>query len=137
MEQEYKKYSQFMTGQFMKTSKKAKALFIGRSIQLLTESVKKYEQEKKLRMDTLRFAVSEEPLTNEDGADVKGWQLVIVAYEVGSMDPFTEEDRKAMEERKKQREEQRRKAEEEVGEAAMEAMEREMGIIPPAASEIQ
>lgn len=137
MEQEYKKYSQFICGQFMRTSKKAKALFIGRSIQLLTESVKKFEQEKKLRMDTLRFAISEAPLTNDDGAEVKGWQLVTVAYEVGSMDPFTEEDRKAQEERRQKREEERRKAEEETGEAAMAAMEREIGIIPPAASEIQ
>ena len=83
-------------------------------------------------MDTLRFIVQEVPQLDEDGNDT-GWILLIVAYEVGSNTPFTEEELKALEEKKRQAEEERRKAEEEYGLAAMDAMDRDLmaqGIIP-------
>lgn len=134
---EYKKYSQYMMGQYKDGSKKAQALFIGRAIQDLTSSVIQHAKEKNLRLDTLRFAVSYNPLENGEGETVKGWTVIIVAYEVGSWDEFTEEDRKAMEEKKKQQEEARRRSEEETGMAAMEAMDRELGIIPPVQDLIQ
>lgn len=134
---QYKKYSQNIMGQFKTTSKKAQALFIGRAIQVLTDSLQQHIESKKLRMDTLRFAVSYNPLENGEGETVPGWIVIIVAYEVGSNDPFTEEDEKALEERKRKREEARRRSEEETGMAAMEAMDRELGIIPPAEDIIQ
>ena len=129
---EYKKFSQRLNGQFKKTSKKAQALFIGRSIQALTESLKDYEEKFKLKMDTLRFVVQEYPQLDEDGNET-GWILLVVAYEVGSNTPFTEEELKALEEKKRKAEEERRKAEEQYGLAAMDAMDRDLmaqGIIP-------
>jgi len=134
--QEFKKYQQFIRGQFKKSSKKAQALFIGRAIQTLWDSVKGFKEAKKLRMDTLRFLVDEDPLTTAEGDIVDGWILLTVAYEVGSEDPFTEEDRKQLEEARKKAEEMLQKAEEESGPAAMEALERAT-VIPPVASEIQ
>ena len=87
-------------------------------------------------MDTLRFILKSEPLTNDDGEEIDGWIKLIVACEVGSYMPYTEEDRKADEEKRKAREEARRRSEEETGMAAMDAMDREI-FIPPAEREIQ
>ena len=126
---QYKKYGQYLQGQFRKTSKKAQALFIGRAIQVLTESITPQAEKLKLRMDTLRFIIHSVQLTNEQGEEIKDWIRITVAYEVGSLEPYTEEDRKADEERRQKALEARKKAEEESGLAAMEAMERE--IIPP------
>ena len=136
---EYKKYGQYVNGQFKKGSKKAQALFIGRSVQALTESLKDFEEKCKLRMDTLRFIIQELPLTDDSGVQEPDWIRIIVAYEVGSETELTEEDRKELEERRKAREEAKRKEEEQYGLAAMEAMDRELiaqGIIP-VQSEIQ
>ena len=136
---EYKKYSQFINGQFKKTSKKAQALFIGRSIQALTDSLKDYEEKYKLKMDTLRFVIQELPLTDDNGVQEPDWIRIFVAYEVGSETPFTEEDKKAAQERLKEQMEARRREEEQYGLAAMEAMDRDLmvqGIIP-VQSEIQ
>ena len=133
---QYKKFGQFLNGQFRKTSKKPQALFIGRSVQLLTESMEQHKEELQLRMDTLRFILKSEPLTNDDGEEIDGWIKLIVACEVGSYMPYTEEYRKADEEKRKAREEARRRSEEETGMAAMDAMDREI-FIPPAESEIQ
>lgn len=83
-------------------------------------------------MDTLRFIVQEYPQMDEDGNET-GWILLVVAYEVGSNTPFTDEELKALEEKKRQEEEESRKAEEEYGLAAMDAMDRDLmaqGIIP-------
>ena len=121
---EHSKFSQYMAGQFRRTSKKSIALFIGRSVQLLTESLQPFIEPKKLKMETLRFAVIQQPLTDSSGTEVPGWDMVIVAYEVGSNLPFTEEDKKAIEERRKKREEEMREEEKEIGAAAMEEMER-------------
>ena len=140
MEQQYKKYSQMIKGQFKKGSKKGQALFIGRAYQALKASVDENAEKLKLRMDTLRFAIQEIPLTDADGVEEPGWIMLIVAYEVGSYTPYTEEDRKAAEERKRQQEEARRKEEEQYGLAAMEAMEREVAglhIVPPVQDTIQ
>ena len=133
---QYKKYGQYLKGQFRKTSKKPQALFIGRSVQILTESMEQHKKELMLKMDTLRFIVKSEPLLNDDGAEVPGWIRLIVACAVGSYMPYTEEDRKADEVKRKAREEARRRSEEETGMAAMEAMERQV-CIPPAEAEIQ
>jgi len=130
---EYKKFSQYINGQFKKTSKKAQALFIGRSIQALTDSLKDYEKKYKLKMDTLRFIIQEMPLTDDDNVIEPGWIRIFVAYEVGSEMPYTEEDAKAAEERKKAMEEARRREEEQYGLAAMDKMDRDLmaqGIIP-------
>ena len=120
---DHKKYSQHMYGQFSKKSKKAQALFIGRAIQLLKESIEQYREEKKLRMDTLRFIIEEEPATTEDGQIVDGWILIEVRYEIGSLDPYTEEDRKADEERIREAQKRREEEEKQYGDAAMAALE--------------
>lgn len=133
---QYKKYGQYLQGQFRKSSKKAQALFVGRAIQVLTDSIKPQEEKLKLRMDTLRFIIHNVQLTNEQGEEIPGWIRITVAYEVGSYDPYTEEDRKADEERRQKALEARRRAEEESGPAAMEALEREI-FIPPAQDQIQ
>ena len=112
-----------MYGQFSKKSKKAQALFIGRAIQLLKESIEQYREEKKLRMDTLRFIIEEEPATTEDGQIVDGWILIEVRYEIGSLDPYTEEDRKADEERLREAQKRREEEEKQYGDAAMAALE--------------
>jgi hypothetical protein len=120
-----------MYGQFRKTSKKAQAMFIGRAIQLLTESIEQYREEKKLRMDTLHFIVTDCPLRSDEGEEVKGWILIEVRYEVGSMDPYTEEDRKKDAERLQEAREWKVQEEKEYGEAAMEALEEERRRIYP------
>ena len=130
---EYKKYSQHMMGQFRKTSKKAQAMFIGRSIQLLGDSVEKFRESKKLRMETLRYTVEETKAMTEDGKEVDGWIVLRVAYEVGSMDPYTEEDRKRDEERLMEARERQKETEAEEGEEAMKALERQ--IYPPKAED--
>ena len=112
---EYKKYSQYMQGQFREESKKAKALFIGRSYQTLRESLNQFVESKKLRMDTLRWIIKELPAQNDKGEPVPGWQIGIVAYEVGSFDEYTEEDRK----RDKELKEAREKAEDYTGDPDM------------------
>ena len=76
---EHSKFSQYMAGQFRRTSKKSIALFIGRSVQLLTESLQPFIEPKKLKMETLRFAVIQQPLTDSSGMEVPGWDMVIVA----------------------------------------------------------
>lgn len=134
--QEFKKYQQFIRGQFRKTSKKAQALFIGRSIQLLSDSVMQFMESKKLRMDTLRFMVDTDPLPGPEETIIDGWVLITVAYEIGSEDPFTEEDRKQIEEARKQAEERLREQEKESGPAAMEELEK-MVYMPPAEAKIQ
>ena len=103
------------------------------AIQLLTESVLQYAEEKKLRLETLRYAMNEEQLMSDEGEPVDGWVQITVGYEVGSTDPFTEEDRKELEERRKKREEQMIEEDQEVGDAALRAM----GVLPPAEDQIQ
>ena len=88
------------------------------------DSVKPFIEPKKLRMETMRYIVTESPALTEDGEEVPDWIHIEVAYEVGSMDPYTEEDRKADEERLKKAQEQARKEAESEGTAAMEALER-------------
>ena len=129
---EKKKVGQFLNGQFKKTSKKAQALFIGRSIQTLTDVMEKNQEKYDLQLETMRFIVHKEQHESDEN-----WIKIIVAVEVGSNQPFTEEDRKALEERRKKAAEERRKAEEETGIAAMQAMERDMPIIPPVEDQIQ
>lgn len=140
MEQQYKKYSQLIQGQFKAGSKKAQALFVGRAYQTLLSSIKEKAEELKMRMETLRFIVQELPLEDDEGVIEPGWIRIIVAYEIGSYMPYTEEDRKAAEERKKQAEERRRKEKEQYGLPAMEAMEREVAglhLVPPVEDQIQ
>lgn len=140
MEQQYKKYSQLIQGQFKKTSKKAQAVFIGRAYQTLRASIDEKAEELKMRLDTLRFIIQEQPLTDDEGVIEPGWIRIVVAYEVGSSMPYTEEDRKAAEERKKQAEERKRQEEEQYGLPAMEAMEREvrgLHLVPPVQDQIQ
>ena len=98
--------------------------------------MQQHEKDLKLRMDTLRFALSTEPLTNDDGEEIDGWIRMTVACEVGSYTLYTEEDRKADEEKRKAREEARRRSEEETGMSAMAAMDRQV-CIPPAETQIQ
>ena len=50
MEQQYKKYSQLIQGQFKKTSKKAQALFVGRAYQTLRACVEEKKDELKMRL---------------------------------------------------------------------------------------
>ena len=121
---EYAKYSQYMAGQFRRTSKKNIALFIGRSIQTLRESLEPFIEPKKLKIETLRFAVVQRPLTDGKGEEIQGWDLVIVAYEVGSNSVLTEEDKQAIEERRKKREEEQENGDKEIGEAAMKELDR-------------
>ena len=140
MEQQYKKYSQLVQGQFKKTSKKQQAVFIGRAYQTLKASIDDNAERLKMRLDTLRFAIQEVPLTDANGVEEPGWIKIIVAYEVGSYTPYTEEDRKAAEERQRQKEESRRREEEQYGQAAMDAMEREvkgLHIVAPVEDQIQ
>ena len=134
---EYSKFSQYMAGQFRRTSKKSIALFIGRSVQLLIDSLQPFIVPKKLKMETLRFAVIQKPLTDSSGDEVPGWDMVIVAYEVGSETPITDEDRKAMEERRREREERLKNEEKEIGEAAMAEMERQIYADMPVENRIQ
>jgi hypothetical protein len=124
--QEYKKYSQHMYGQFSVKSKKAQAMFIGRSIQLLRSALEDFREDKKLQMETLRFIIEEEPLKNDEGKEVEGWILIEVRYEVGSLDPYTEEDRKRDEERLKEAKKRQEEEEKQYGEAAIEEAEREI-----------
>ena len=140
MEQQYKKYSQLIQGQFKKTSKKAQALFVGRAYQTLRACVEEKKDELKMRLDTLRFIVQEVPLEDDEGVIEPNWIRIVVAYEVGSYTPYTEEDRKAAEERKRQAEERKKHEEEQYGLPAMEAMEREVAglyLVPPTEDQIQ
>lgn len=93
------------------------------------DSVKTFEESKHLRMDTLRYMITESPVITEDGTEVAGWVHINVAYEVGSFDPYTEEDRQRDRERMEEAKKRKAKADEEEGEAAMKALERE--IYPP------
>jgi sensor histidine kinase YesM len=77
-------------------------------------------------MDTLRFYVTEEPAKTEDGKEVPGWILLEVGYEIGSLDPYTEEDRKRDEERRKEAQRRKEEDEKQYGEAAMKALEEQM-----------
>lgn len=128
---EYSKFEQFMLGQFRRTSKKKIALFIGRAVQELTASLQPFIEQYQLRMDTLRFAVHEEPLTDGDGREIENYDLIIVACEVGSYHVMTEEDKRQIEERRKAREQKMLEESEEIGEAAMKAFERQIYTTPP------
>ncbi len=128
---EYSKFSQYMVGQFRRTSKKAIALFIGRAVQELTASLQPFIEQYQLKMETLRFAVLQAPLTDSDGKEIPGWDLVIVSYEVGSNHVMTDEEREQIEKRKQEREQQLKAEEEETGEAAMKAFERQIYTTPP------
>ena len=123
---EYKKYSQHMYGQFNVKSKKAQALFIGRSIQKLQESVETFRESKKLKMDTLRFVIEQEPLRNDENEPVKDWILLEVRYEIASLEPYTEEDRKRDAERLEEARKWKEDEEKQYGEAAVLAAEEEM-----------
>ena len=121
---EYRKYGQYINGQFRKRSKKAEDLFIGRAIRLLTESLEQYAEEKHIQMDTLRFMVTRTEMEGQPD-----WEYVSVAYEVGSTDEFTEEDRKEAEEQKKKKEEERIAREREIGVAALEDSDRQKSYL--------
>jgi hypothetical protein len=103
-------------------------MFIGRAIQLLRSSLDGFREEKKLRMETLRFIIEEEPLKDDNGKEVDGWILLEVRYEVGSLDPYTEEDRKRDEERLKAAQARKEEDEKQYGEAAMKALEEQMNM---------
>ena len=128
---EYSKYERYMLAQFRRTSKKKIALFIGRAVQELKESLEPFIEKCQHRMDTLRFAVHQEPLTDGGGNEIPQWDIIIVACEVGSYHVMTEEDKRQIEERRKAREEQLQKEMEETGEAAMKAFERQIYTTPP------
>lgn len=126
---EYKKYGLNMMGQYRKRSKKAQALFIGRAIQQLTGALKQHEEEKHLRMDTLGFYVHEIPALTEEGVEIPGWIIVVVACDVMSSDEYTEEDRKRDEERLRKARDAKEEEEKQYGEAAMKELEMQMN--PP------
>lgn len=127
----YSKFSQYMLAQFRRSSKKKIALFIGRAVQELTASLQPFIEQYQLKMETLRFAVHQEPMTDGEGNEIPQWDIIIVASEVGSMHVMTEEEKQQIEERRKAREQQLKAEEEETGEAAMKAFERQIYTTPP------
>lgn len=120
---EYKVYGMHMLGQFRERSKKAQAVFIGRSVQQLTEAIDQHREKKRLRMETLRFHTETTPAQTEDGTPVPGWVILAVICEVKSEDLYTEADRKKDEERLRKAREAKAAEERESGEAAMKALE--------------
>ena len=77
-------------------------------------------------METLRYVVEEYPATAENGEIVDGWIVIRVSYEIGSMDPYTEEDRINDEKRLQEAQARREEDEKQYGEKAMQALEEEM-----------
>lgn len=76
-------------------------------------------------MDTLRFIVTKAEMEGQPD-----WEYVTVAYEVGSSDPYTEEDRKADRQEQQLKELERKMREAEIGLPAIEESDRQMVYLP-------